>query len=99
VGLMDKSPNDAAVVRSVIELGRDLGITVVAEGVETEANLRTLRHLGCAVAQGYHIGYPVSAAEFEAMAYEWNTTGRGSEETVVTPIATRTALKARRVAP
>jgi EAL domain-containing protein (putative c-di-GMP-specific phosphodiesterase class I) len=96
VGLMDRSPNDAAVVRSVIELGRDLGITVVAEGVETEANLRTLRHLGCAVAQGYHIGVPMSSAEFEAMAHEWNTTERPAAETAVTPITTHAGLKAWR---
>ncbi len=98
VGLMDRSPNDAAVVRSVIELGRDLGISVVAEGVETEANLLTLRHLGCAIAQGYHIGFPMSSDEFEAMAYEWNTTAHRTEETVVTPIVTRTGAKAWRAA-
>jgi len=90
VGLMDRSPNDAAVVRSVIELGRDLGITVVAEGVENEANLRTLTHLGCAMAQGYHIGMPMDSSEFEAMAHEWNTTERSfPQETVVTPIRAR----------
>ena len=72
VGLMDVSPNDAAVVRSVIELGRDLGIVVVAEGVETESKLNVLRQLGCAVVQGYHIGVPMTSFEFEAMANDWN---------------------------
>jgi diguanylate cyclase (GGDEF)-like protein len=97
VGLMDVSPNDAAVVRSVIELGRDLGITVVAEGVETEANLQTLRNLGCAVAQGYHIGIPMPSADFEAMAREWNASERAPAEGRVTSISSRTAVRAGRV--
>jgi EAL domain-containing protein (putative c-di-GMP-specific phosphodiesterase class I) len=96
VGLMDVSPNDAAVVRSVIELGRDLGITVVAEGVETESNLQTLRHLGCAIAQGYHIGVPMTAADFEAMAKAWNPADHSTEESGVTPIGAGAALKASR---
>jgi diguanylate cyclase (GGDEF)-like protein len=95
VGLMDVSPNDAAVVRSVIELGRDLGITVVAEGVETESNLQTLRRLGCAVAQGYHIGVPMPSADFESMAQEWNAAERPALETSVTPITALTASRAR----
>jgi EAL domain-containing protein (putative c-di-GMP-specific phosphodiesterase class I) len=96
VGLMDVSPNDAAVVRSVIELGRDLGITVVAEGVETEQQLLTLRHLGCAVAQGYHIGVPMPSADFESMATKWNATARIAPESSVTPISAGTALKQSR---
>ena len=96
VGLMDVSPNDAAVVRSVIELGRDLGITVVAEGVESEANLLTLRDLGCAVAQGYHIGVPMTSADFESMATGWNATPRPAFATSVTPITAGTARKASR---
>jgi EAL domain-containing protein (putative c-di-GMP-specific phosphodiesterase class I) len=92
VGLMDVSPNDAAVVRSVIELGRELGIAVVAEGVETESHLQTLRRLGCTVAQGYHIGYPMDASDFEAMATEWNSRAGGPVEVV--PAGNRRALKA-----
>jgi predicted signal transduction protein with EAL and GGDEF domain len=93
VGLMDASPNDAAVVRSVIELGRELGIVVVAEGVETESHLRTLRRLGCAVAQGYHIGYPMSASDFETMATEWNAAAPVPVDATVTTIPGRNALK------
>jgi diguanylate cyclase (GGDEF)-like protein len=94
VGLMDASPNDAAVVRSVIELGRDLGITVVAEGVETESHLRTLRRLGCAVAQGYHIGYPMAPSEFESMATDWNAAVKVPADATVTTIPARNVLKA-----
>jgi EAL domain-containing protein (putative c-di-GMP-specific phosphodiesterase class I) len=90
--MMDASPNDAAVVRSVIELGRELGIAVVAEGVETESHLQTLRQLGCTVVQGYHIGYPMSASEFEDMATQWNARAPLAAGTV--PVGHRRALKA-----
>ncbi|HTT85763.1 MAG TPA: bifunctional diguanylate cyclase/phosphodiesterase, partial [Acidimicrobiales bacterium] len=94
VGLMDASPNDAAVVRSVIELGRDLGIVVVAEGVETESHLQTLRHLGCGVAQGYHIGMPMSSAEFEDMATRWNAEAQPAPHTARAPEPARRGLRA-----
>jgi diguanylate cyclase (GGDEF)-like protein len=71
VGMMDISSNDAAIVRSVIELGRTLGIAVVAEGVETRSKLETLAELGCTIAQGYYIGAPMSSDDFLTMAEEW----------------------------
>jgi EAL domain-containing protein (putative c-di-GMP-specific phosphodiesterase class I) len=43
----------AAIVRSVLKLGRDLGLDVVAEGVETTDQMKLLRELGCRYAQGY----------------------------------------------
>jgi diguanylate cyclase (GGDEF)-like protein len=89
VGLMDVSPNDAAVVRSVIELGKDLGIEVVAEGVETEANLQILRQLGCSVAQGYHIGVPAPPVDFLTMATEWNSVGTANAATNITAMRAR----------
>ena len=51
----------AAIVRSTIELARNLGLTVVAEGVEDDATLLALRDMGCAVAQGFGLGRPVPA--------------------------------------
>ncbi|MCV3210364.1 EAL domain-containing protein [Mesorhizobium sp. YC-39] len=53
----------AAIVRTVIGLGAQLGITVTAEGVETEAQLEFLRKEGCVEAQGYLIGVPSKAAD------------------------------------
>jgi len=53
----------AAIVRTVIGLGAELGITVTAEGVETEAQLDMLRKAGCGEAQGYLIGVPAKATE------------------------------------
>ncbi|WP_296744815.1 EAL domain-containing protein [Mesorhizobium sp.] len=52
----------AAIVRTVIGLGAELGITVTAEGVETEAQLDMLRRAGCGEAQGYLIGVPAKAS-------------------------------------
>jgi EAL domain-containing protein (putative c-di-GMP-specific phosphodiesterase class I) len=52
----------AAIVESVVSLGHALGLLVVAEGVETVAQLSTLRDLGCDLAQGYYLARPASAA-------------------------------------
>jgi diguanylate cyclase (GGDEF)-like protein len=61
------SPEDTAVMGSLVELGHALGLHVVAEGVETQAQLEHLRELGCDAAQGHAIGRPVSEEQFEAM--------------------------------
>ncbi|MFG1949629.1 putative bifunctional diguanylate cyclase/phosphodiesterase [Micromonospora sp. NPDC048830] len=52
---------EAAVIRSTLDLGRSLGLVVVAEGVESEPQRRTLWDLGCAAGQGHLFGRPVSA--------------------------------------
>jgi diguanylate cyclase (GGDEF)-like protein/PAS domain S-box-containing protein len=57
--------DDAEIVRAIIAMGRGLGLRVVAEGVETEAQLAFLREQGCHVAQGYYFGEPLPAAAFE----------------------------------
>jgi diguanylate cyclase (GGDEF)-like protein len=56
-------PTDEAIVRSVIELGHNLGLRVTAEGVEDQATWDRLRSLGCDVAQGYLLSRPVPADE------------------------------------
>lgn len=57
----------AAIVRTVIGLGAELGITVTAEGVETEVQLDILRGNGCTEAQGFLIGAPSTAAEIQRL--------------------------------
>ncbi|WP_240538481.1 bifunctional diguanylate cyclase/phosphodiesterase [Rhodoferax sp. PAMC 29310] len=52
-------PNDAAIARTVLTLGHSLGLTVVAEGVETEAQRAFLAQHGCRLFQGYLFGRPV----------------------------------------
>ncbi|MEA2487483.1 MAG: hypothetical protein QOF16_1137 [Actinomycetota bacterium] len=60
---MSHSDNDAVIVRSTIDLGRNLGLRVVAEGIEDEMALHRLATLGCDVAQGYHLSRPLPAAD------------------------------------
>ena len=60
---MDEDEDDATIVRSTIDLGRNLGLTVVAEGVETRSIWDRLRALGCTVAQGYFLTRPVPPEE------------------------------------
>ncbi|MDG3004526.1 sensor domain-containing protein [Paludisphaera mucosa] len=57
---MAVNPRDACIVRSVIDLGHNLGLRVVAEGVEDEAALNLLRTWGCDVAQGFHLSPPLA---------------------------------------
>jgi diguanylate cyclase (GGDEF)-like protein/PAS domain S-box-containing protein len=60
---MTCSDEDAVIVRSTIDLGRNLGLEVVAEGVEDPAVLERLKELGCDVAQGFLMSHPIPAAE------------------------------------
>jgi diguanylate cyclase (GGDEF)-like protein len=57
---------DEAIVRSTIELARNLGRTVTAEGVEDQATLQHLRNLGCHAAQGFFLARPLPAPQCEA---------------------------------
>jgi EAL domain-containing protein (putative c-di-GMP-specific phosphodiesterase class I)/CHASE2 domain-containing sensor protein len=59
---INSDPRNAIMVRSTIGLAHELGIKVVAEGIEDAACLATLAEMGCDTAQGYHIGRPMSAA-------------------------------------
>jgi len=61
---LEHNSEDAAIVSSIIALGRTLQLQVVAEGVETEAQRNFLGELGCDVLQGYHLGRPMAAADF-----------------------------------
>lgn len=54
---------DTAIVRSMVALASGLGVTAVAEGVETAAQAQTLRDMGCPVAQGYHFASPLEARD------------------------------------
>jgi EAL domain-containing protein (putative c-di-GMP-specific phosphodiesterase class I) len=64
------------VVRSTVHLIRQLGLRIVAEGVEGEETWRQLRGMGCDAAQGYLIGAPMPAREFLAWIASWDARGR-----------------------
>ncbi|MDX5445463.1 MAG: EAL domain-containing protein [Zoogloeaceae bacterium] len=61
---MERDESDATIVRSTIDLAHNLGLTVVAEGVENDAALAALRALRCDEAQGYHISRPLPVEAF-----------------------------------
>jgi EAL domain-containing protein (putative c-di-GMP-specific phosphodiesterase class I) len=58
--------NDCAIVRSVIDLGRNMKLRVIAEGVEGDAHLGFLRQFGCTLIQGYLLGRPMALASLIA---------------------------------
>ena len=63
---MTRSKDLAQIVRSTIELGHNLGLQVVAEGVESRETLEALRGMGCDMAQGFHVSAPLAPADLPA---------------------------------
>ena len=61
---------DTRLLETVIRLAQSLGLSTIAEGVETEEQMLTLKALGCDVVQGYYFSKPLPADEFEAFARE-----------------------------
>lgn len=64
------SEEDDVIVRSTIDMGHNLGLSITAEGVEDEASLARLRALGCEAAQGFYMSRPVPEPEFRALVAE-----------------------------
>ena len=75
---METDESDAKIVRSTIDLAHNLGLSVVAEGVESAAILAQLRELGCDEAQGYFISKPLPAGEFNAWRARWEARAPGA---------------------
>jgi EAL domain-containing protein (putative c-di-GMP-specific phosphodiesterase class I) len=73
-GLEDEE--NRAIVRSTIHLAHQMGIAVLAEGVETETAWRQLRSMGCERAQGHLIAKPLPAREVPAWLASWNQRAR-----------------------
>ncbi len=67
---MDKSPQNLEIVRTVVSLGRSLNKQVVAEGIETHAQLRQLRTLGATIGQGYLLSRPLSPTQVQLLLEE-----------------------------
>lgn len=64
---LDTNPQSSVIVRTIIGLGRGLGVPVIAEGVETARQLDFLASEGCLEAQGFFIGRPRPIADYEAI--------------------------------
>jgi EAL domain-containing protein (putative c-di-GMP-specific phosphodiesterase class I)/CheY-like chemotaxis protein len=70
-------PGEATIARTIIALGHSLGLQVIAEGVETDAQLGFLRRHGCDLIQGYYFSRPVPAAAFESLLEQGGFRGPG----------------------
>jgi EAL domain-containing protein (putative c-di-GMP-specific phosphodiesterase class I) len=83
------SQNDAIIVRSTIELAKNLGLEVVAEGVEDAATCALLARWGCDFVQGYFLARPLPELEFAAKLDElpawWSTWSDASAEVNALP--------------
>jgi diguanylate cyclase (GGDEF)-like protein len=67
VSVLSERPEEAIIVKTVIDLSHSLGLEVVAEGVETKEELDILIELGCDMAQGFLFSKPVEASELEGI--------------------------------
>jgi diguanylate cyclase (GGDEF)-like protein/PAS domain S-box-containing protein len=80
---LTKNENDTAIVRATIELGHNLGLHVVAEGVEDQATWDALATLGCDLVQGYLISHPLPAAALQ----DWLSRAGGQMSPLVANVA------------
>ena len=64
---LDRRGGDTAVIQAIIDLSRNLGLQVIAEGVENAEQVDQLRNLGCERAQGYYFARPSPAPELEKL--------------------------------
>ena len=71
---------DKAIVSAIVSLGHNLGIKVIAEGIETPAQAEVLRSFGCKYAQGYYFGIPTPAAGIPHLIRGW---GRSEDDAIL----------------
>jgi EAL domain-containing protein (putative c-di-GMP-specific phosphodiesterase class I) len=73
---MAEDRSNQLIVRSVVDLGHNLGLRTVAEGVETAGALDALTDYGCDIAQGYHMSRPLPVEEFD----RWRSAREGAPD-------------------
>ncbi|MBT5263319.1 MAG: EAL domain-containing protein, partial [Rhodospirillaceae bacterium] len=61
---IDKSPSGAAIAKAIVDLALGLDLSIVAEGIETEAEAEFFLNAGCPDMQGYHFARPMPATKF-----------------------------------
>lgn len=83
---MQSDANDATIVRSTIDLAHNLGLSVVAEGVENEAICVLLRKLNCDEAQGYHLSRPMPVEDFITWHAQWVAKAAAAEALIDTRV-------------
>jgi EAL domain-containing protein (putative c-di-GMP-specific phosphodiesterase class I) len=83
--------NDAVIVRSIVDLGHNLGINVVAEGVENEEICTWLDELGCDEIQGFHICHPLPAGDLRRWLEQRHAGNLATADVIDLDSAARTA--------
>lgn len=66
-----RSPSSRAILETAVDLGRRLGLSVVAEGVERAEDWSLVKELGCDVVQGYYVSKPLAIDKIEDWAIGW----------------------------
>ncbi len=66
-GITSQSQKDRAIIKSIIQVAKNLNVKVLAEGVETEEQFTFLRDNGCDIVQGYYFYKPMPASEIEKL--------------------------------
>ena len=69
---MLENESDAIIVRAIVNLAHNLGLTVIAEGIENAESLEMLKAVGCDVGQGFLFSKAVPQDELRAWLAEWN---------------------------
>jgi diguanylate cyclase (GGDEF)-like protein/PAS domain S-box-containing protein len=75
---LQRGSNEAAVVRAIVLLGNSLGKHIIAEGIETQAQMEQLRQMGCAAGQGFHLSRPLATDMIDLMLDDLATQARMS---------------------
>lgn len=86
---MESDADDTTIVRSTIDLGHNMGLKVVAEGIETMAAWELLAGMGCDQGQGYFISKPMPADQFIVWLKQWTPPRTGMESSADLRMATR----------
>jgi EAL domain-containing protein (putative c-di-GMP-specific phosphodiesterase class I) len=82
IAAMTDDPKDAIIVQSTLDLGHDLGLSVVAEGVENAKILAALKTVGVDIAQGFHIGDPMPERALQSWIADRTSTPAATYEAV-----------------
>lgn len=81
---MERDADDAKIVRSTIDLGHDMGLRVVAEGIESQAVWRILAEMGCDQGQGYFMSHPMASGQLVSWIAQWVPPRRTELQSIVT---------------
>lgn len=73
ISSMHQNSCDTRVIKLMIDIGHDLDLKVIAEGIETKEQFTTLQSLGCDIGQGYYLGKPMPAKDYMTWLYRHNS--------------------------